>query len=367
MKKQDRQRDSESFGRYIWKARRKKGWSQRELAAKVGVDYTYLSKLENDHVDPSEKVIRELARHLELNAEELIYLSGRMTQLDEEALEELVKTNYKEMGALFRRVRENPGIDSLVQARDEQITRLQRENDRLKAKISDLDRQLHNYRFYSKEEIESSADEILRHTQADRAAPKWHFDVERAAEFLDLRIRFDRILPDRGGPIIAKILVSERQIVLNQDITKPGGLLTRSVVAHQIGHWVIHVRADEAYEIPRQLHQTPDRGGNLPPFLCRSVSEQLSSYRINSDLDLIEWQAQYFASFLLMPRYILEKKINGLNLTNWRHIYAMADELGVTISNLVVRLQDLGWIYIPNGSRQIYVNQSEFQDTIEPF
>jgi hypothetical protein len=29
-------------------------------------------------------------------------------------------------------------------------------------------------------------------------------------------------------------------------------------------------------------------------------------------------------------------------LTNWRHLYAMKDELGVTISNLKNRLQDLG-------------------------
>lgn len=117
---------SQSFGRHIWQARRKKGFSQRELAAKVRVDYTYLSKLENDHIEPSEKVIRELALHLGVNAEELLYLAGRMTQRDSEALEEFVKANYKEMPALFRRVRENSGIDSLAKVGDEQVARLQK-------------------------------------------------------------------------------------------------------------------------------------------------------------------------------------------------------------------------------------------------
>lgn len=136
------EQQNQSFGHLIWEARRKKRLSQRDLAAKVGVDYTYLSKLENNHLEPSEKVIRSLAEHLDLNTEELIYLAGRITQHDTEALEELVKANYKEMPALFRRVRENPGIDSLVKARDEQIGKLQKENSELKSKVKKLEEQL---------------------------------------------------------------------------------------------------------------------------------------------------------------------------------------------------------------------------------
>lgn len=82
------EQQNQSFGHLIWEARRKKRLSQRDLAAKVGVDYTYLSKLENNHLEPSEKVIRSLAEHLDLNTEELIYLAGRITQHDTEALEE---------------------------------------------------------------------------------------------------------------------------------------------------------------------------------------------------------------------------------------------------------------------------------------
>lgn len=37
----------------------------------------------------------------------------------------------------------------------------------------------------------------------------------------------------------------------------------------------------------------------------------------------------------------------------------MQDDLGVTISNLINRLQDLGWIYIPEGSKQIYPRKIE--------
>ena len=99
-----------TFGKIIRQARKDKGFSQRELAKLVGVNYTYLSKLENDHAGtpPSEDVIDRLARHLELNADQLIYLAGRITEDDARVFEEFIKQNYKQMPALFRQLRENP-------------------------------------------------------------------------------------------------------------------------------------------------------------------------------------------------------------------------------------------------------------------
>lgn len=97
---------TDSFGKLIRQARKAKGYSQRELAALLLVDFTYLSKLENDRAEyaPKEEVIRSLARHLDLNEEELIFLAGRIPQRDED----LLKENYKDMPVLFRRMRENP-------------------------------------------------------------------------------------------------------------------------------------------------------------------------------------------------------------------------------------------------------------------
>lgn len=94
------------FGELIRQARKDKGYSQRDLAKLLGLDFTYLSKLENDRADyaPKEEAIRALAHHLSLDEEELIFLAGRIPKREEE----LLKEHYKDMPVLFRRMRENP-------------------------------------------------------------------------------------------------------------------------------------------------------------------------------------------------------------------------------------------------------------------
>ncbi|MGB3236930.1 MAG: helix-turn-helix transcriptional regulator [Geitlerinemataceae cyanobacterium] len=103
---------TQRFGQLIRQARRDKGLSQRELAKLIGVDYTYLSKLENDRAGypPGKEVIHLLANHLDLASreEELMYLAGRITPEDEKVFENLLQTYNKQFPALLRRMQENP-------------------------------------------------------------------------------------------------------------------------------------------------------------------------------------------------------------------------------------------------------------------
>lgn len=103
---------SQTFGKRIREARQNNGYSQRDLAALVKVDYTYLSKLENDRAEyaPKEEVIKLLAHHLKLDAEELIYLAGRITSEDAKVVQELAKTYQKQMPVLLRQMRDNPEL-----------------------------------------------------------------------------------------------------------------------------------------------------------------------------------------------------------------------------------------------------------------
>jgi hypothetical protein len=213
------------------------------------------------------------------------------------------------------------------------------------------------YQFYSKEAIEDKAHQVLIQMQAANFPPQWPWVADRIVDFLELRLLWSSIPCDEGGLIVAKIEPLDRRITLNQDVPalkqKDRGF-EQSTIAHEIGHWVLHIHQDEADGVVQQLALPLEIEVAEQPFLCRNASDQIYENCTKTQDDWREWQAQYFASCLLMPRYKLEEVRKGRNLTNWRHLYAIRDEFGVTISNLTNRLQDLGWIYVPKGSKQIY-------------
>lgn len=67
------------FGDRLRKLRKQAGFSQRELADYVGVDFTYLSKIENGALPPpSEKVILRLAKVLNVDVDELMTLAAKI-------------------------------------------------------------------------------------------------------------------------------------------------------------------------------------------------------------------------------------------------------------------------------------------------
>lgn len=66
------------FGQTIKKLRKERGVSQRDLAEQSGIDFTYLSKIENNRMEPpSEEAIRRIAKNLSANVDELILLANK--------------------------------------------------------------------------------------------------------------------------------------------------------------------------------------------------------------------------------------------------------------------------------------------------
>ena len=77
--------------------------TQRQLAEKLGIDYTYLSKLENNRGEPpGEQTVRKLAAELDAEPEDLLALAGKISPaLRERAAED------PEFALLLRRL---PGL-----------------------------------------------------------------------------------------------------------------------------------------------------------------------------------------------------------------------------------------------------------------
>jgi hypothetical protein len=201
------------------------------------------------------------------------------------------------------------------------------------------------FRFISKLEIEASALDVwLQMEKADKT-PQLPIDAGVIAEFLDLDLVWDTIPDDEQGAIAARILPLEKLIEINENIPQLRGGFGASTIAHEIGHWILHIDTEKVERYIRLKEKGVDM--QVQPFLCRS----------QNNLARIEWQAQYFAGCLLMPQHILTELKQNKDLTTWQNLYQMAEEIGVTISNLTTRLQELGWIYLDTDTRKIYLHR----------
>ncbi len=101
-----------TFGQRVRELRHAKEWSLRDLAQKVEVGFTYLSRVENERLNfgdyPSDALIHRLADALDADEDELLILAkrvpakirqrflerpdafGRIADLDDAALDELL-------------------------------------------------------------------------------------------------------------------------------------------------------------------------------------------------------------------------------------------------------------------------------------
>jgi HTH-type transcriptional regulator, competence development regulator len=70
------------FGQRLRELRKAKNLSQRALAEKIDIDFTYLSKVESERLDfaqyPSEALIRKLAEALQADVDELLLLAKKI-------------------------------------------------------------------------------------------------------------------------------------------------------------------------------------------------------------------------------------------------------------------------------------------------
>jgi Zn-dependent peptidase ImmA (M78 family) len=169
------------------------------------------------------------------------------------------------------------------------------------------------------------------------------------ADYLDLSIVWEDFDPVSDGVIAAKIYPTRGEIYINNAFPaiRDNSGLYQSTLAHEIGHWLLHIDRGVAPQGDRSLPEEV--------FLCRSLAgDKIRVMKQRTPEEWREWQAQYFASCLLMPLDKLEELRRGRNLTNRQHLGAIGDELGVTISNLINRLQDLEYLEKGGNSKQLY-------------
>lgn len=111
-----------TFGAALLERRRAAGLSQRQLAGRAGLDFSYISKVENDRLPPpAADTVVKLCRILDTPPEEMLALTGKIpSQVQEtvststagqEFLQEarrlkLSEAEWRKMATALRRLRE---------------------------------------------------------------------------------------------------------------------------------------------------------------------------------------------------------------------------------------------------------------------
>ena len=108
-----------TFGEKIRELRKAKNLSQRDLAAKVKVNFTYISKIENEKLDfgdyPSEELILQAGQgSWEADADELLILAKKIP--------ESVKKRVIQRPDVFRKLAklDDDALDKLLEDIDEE-------------------------------------------------------------------------------------------------------------------------------------------------------------------------------------------------------------------------------------------------------
>jgi hypothetical protein len=209
------------------------------------------------------------------------------------------------------------------------------------------------------------------------AAVKLPVPIEQIVEqVLGLDFEWDEIEEQPGEQILGGLIAAERKIVLNEkhlDLFKEKPGLERSTIGHEAGHWDIDIdraslnhptlpgfdpgapvakrhatKADKLIEVlfSRAMHD--DRAFRL----YKKLTEGQDAPEVRSAVDR-------YQSAMLMPAWLMGEADEQRDLTKWPELYRLAEDAQVSISNLTVRLQRLGLIYLRDGDKKIYRSKDD--------
>ena len=230
-----------------------------------------------------------------------------------------------------------------------------------------------------------TAQRIREYESKAGVAVKLPVPVEEIVEqVLGLDFDWDVIEEQPGEQILGGLDAVNRKILLNEAHTdlfdeKPG--LLRSTIGHEAGHYDIDI------DRSKLLHPTLP-GMDMSPVLAKRQAKKSDrlvevlftkaitddrAYRLyrqlteGQDAPEVRSAVDRYQSALLMPKWLIQEAEQRYDFTNWPGLYRLAEEAQVNISNLTVRLQRLGMIYLRDGDKTIYRNKDEWSGQGELF
>lgn len=190
-------------------------------------------------------------------------------------------------------------------------------------------------KYLTSKHIEGAANSLISQYEQRYGSICAPVNVERIAEnIIDLVLEWNKIPEDPCEVIFAGLNPMQKKIIFNERRRKSfddyAGLYN-TVLAHEIGHWVLHIDAVDL---------------GLQPVLLETQLITRFVYRSTGPTKPIEWQAHEFMGYLLLPHKLLRNHIETGASYDWDSLYYLRDKFDVTISALVMRLRRMGLIYI---------------------
>jgi hypothetical protein len=232
---------------------------------------------------------------------------------------------------------------------------------------------------YLKNEVieEVTANRVREYEAKAIATVKLPVPIEKIVEqVLGLDLEWDVIEEHPGEQILGGLIAAERKIVLNEKHLglfqeKPG--LERSTLGHEAGHWDVDI--DRArlfhptfpgFEVKSQIvNRHSSKADRVIEVLFNRAMHDDRAYRLykklteGQDAPEVRSAVDRYQSALLMPAWLMREADQRYDLTILPQLYRLAEEAQVNISNLTVRLQRLGLIYLREGDKKIYRSQDE--------
>jgi len=190
--------------------------------------------------------------------------------------------------------------------------------------------------------LEAKANELIERYGQDSII-KPPVPVEKIAELLlDLNIDWASIDDDDDDKVLGFLDPEQSTITIN-DIRKDQLENNDFTIAHEIGHYVLHLI--DSGQITLDL--------DFPETSLRRISNDKSSYQRKRR----EVQADKFASYLLMPSNLIDIAVKETNIYEWPNLYELARRFRVSTGALVIRLEELGLLYIEE--KRIYRSKED--------
>jgi hypothetical protein len=236
----------------------------------------------------------------------------------------------------------------------------------------------HRLKYLKNEAIEDVTVARIREYEAKVAVPvKLPVPIEKIVEqVLGLDFEWDVIEEQPGEEILGGLVVAERKIILNEKHLalfkeKPG--LQRSTIGHEAGHWDVDIDRTTldhptfaGFEVqPHVVKRHGRKADRMIEVLFNRAMHDDRAYRLykklteGQDTPKVRSAVDRYQSALLMPAWLMREADERCDLAKWPELYRLAEEAQVNISNLTVRLQRLGLIYLRDGDKKIYRSQDE--------